>query len=382
MSDSGNNECPLCGKDTQDGEIFCRDCQEIAQNSYPSGLLSADEEAVISAELDEEAHQGEVNNLDNALDKDETSPSTETEDKNTFFRKNKKLLIFFFAGLIIFMIVGVIGGYLRQQNLNTLATETAYWNKCIEENTPLGYSKYLVKYPEGKYSEEAYQKIVELRDNERKAWEKLRSSNDIDALFAFLKDHPETPYLKDIRHVIDSLSWIAAQAQNSADVYLAYLENSKLGRIDGEYIALAQERYDYLSQLKTLEGKDLDEVKKTLTDFFSAMSTVSSKGMQKLSVDTLSQFYTSKNLLSKHIADSLTVGRKADKIRSVLYTPVTDSIEAILDNKGVCFITLPVKKEVTYSDRKKKKDLSQSTLSIELNNKKLQAIYKKSKAVK
>ena len=84
MSDSGNNECPLCGKDTQDGEIFCRDCQEIAQNSYPSGLLSADEEAVISAELDEEAHQGEVNNLDNALDKDETSPSTETEDKNTF----------------------------------------------------------------------------------------------------------------------------------------------------------------------------------------------------------------------------------------------------------------------------------------------------------
>ena len=69
------------------------------------------------------------------------------------------------------MIVGVIGGYLRQQNLNTLATETAYWNKCIEENTPLGYSKYLVKYPEGKYSEEAYQKIVELRDNERKTWE-------------------------------------------------------------------------------------------------------------------------------------------------------------------------------------------------------------------
>ena len=54
MSDSGNNECPLCGKDTQDDEMFCQDCQEIAQNSYPAGLLSADEETVTSPKLDEE----------------------------------------------------------------------------------------------------------------------------------------------------------------------------------------------------------------------------------------------------------------------------------------------------------------------------------------
>jgi hypothetical protein len=265
--------------------------------------------------------------------------------------------------------------------MNAEATELAYWNKCIEENSPLGYSKYLVKFPEGRFSDEAHRKIVELRDDERKSWEKLRNSDDVDALFAFLTDHPETPYVREIRHAIDSLSWLAAQKQNTADVYLAYLENAEIGRLNGEYTGIAREHYDYLSQLETLEGEKLDEVKKIMTDYFKAMSSNNSKEIQKLSADTLKAFYKSENFLSKQITDSLKIGYKAEKIRNVLYIPVTDSIEAILDNKGICFITLPVKREITYIDRKKKKGHAQSVLTIELDNNRLQTIYVKSKDV-
>lgn len=383
MSENDSNKCPLCGKETQGEDIFCRDCQEIAQNSYAEDLLYHENQNTAPSVSDENANENgtdsvpgkDINQIEN---NDNIIPPSEEANQDTFYKRNKRILTFFFIGLILFIIVGISGAYMRIQNRNTEATEIVFWNKCIEDNSPLGYSKYLVQYPEGKFSEEAYRKIVELRDNERKSWEKLRNSNDIDALFAFLTDHPETPYVREIRHVIDSLSWVAAQKQNTADVYLAYLENAKIGRINGEYTAPAQERYDYLSQLKTLEGKELDEVKKIVSGFFKALSSNNSKEIQKLSMDTLNKLYESRNYLSKNISDSLKTAYKAGKIKSVLYTPVTDSIDAILDNKGICFISLPLNKEITYTDRKKKKEHSQSTLNLELNNKKLQTVYIKS----
>jgi len=382
MSDNDNNRCPLCGKETQDNETFCRDCQEIAQNSYHKDLLSGDDVSPFA--IEENVNEDEtgigpedetINNMD-----DVSSSSDENNKQDTFYQRNKKSLIFLFVCLGLFCIVGVVGAYLRKQRMDAEATEIAYWNRSIEENSPLGYSKYLVKFPEGRFSEEAHQKIVELRDDERKSWEKLRNSNDIDALFAFLTDHPETPYVREIRHAVDSLSWLAAEKQNTADIYLTYLENVKIGRLNGEYTNIAQERYDYLSQLKTLEGKELDEVKKLMTDFFKAMSSGNSKEIQKLSTDTLKEFYKSKNFLSRYIVDSMKTDYKVEKIRSVSYTPVTDSIDAILDNKGICFITIPVKKEITYTDRKKKKDHTLSILSIELDNKKLHTINQKTTA--
>lgn len=378
MSDNDNNRCPLCGKETHDSETFCRDCQEIAQNSYHKDLLSEVKAFLVADErlnVDESASTAENDTRNNTEEVNAVSDQNNVQD--TFYQRNKKSLIFLFICLGLFCIVGVTGAYLRKQNMNAEATELAYWNRCIEENSPLGYSKYLVKFPEGKFSEEAHRKIIELRDDERKSWEKLRNSSDIDALFAFLTDHPETPYVREIRHAVDSLSWLAAQKQNTEDVYLAYLDNAKIGRINGEYVNIAQERYDYLSQLKPIEGKELDEVKNIMTDFFKAMSSGNSKEIQKLSTDTLKEFYMSKSYQSKQIVDSLKIHNKKEKIRSILYAPVTDSIEAILDNKGICFITLPVKKEITYIDRKKKKDNTQAILNIELNNKKLQTVYVK-----
>lgn len=371
MSDNDNNKCPLCGKDTQEDEIFCRDCQEIAHNSYSEELLAYEESSVNpidEAEKERIADETAVNNEE---------PEPEETNYESFSKRNKKSLIFLGIGIFILILVGAAGSYIRIQNKNTEETEIAYWNRCIEDNTPLGYSKYLVQYPEGKFSEEAYRKITKLRDNERKSWEKLRNSSDIDALFAYLTDHPDTPYIREIRKAIDSLGWKKTQKDNTADAYLAYLENVKLERFNGEYQALAQERYNYLSQLKTLEGKELNEVKKIVTGFFKALSVSNSKETQKLSMDTLTKFYTSNQFLSRNIIDSLKASHKKNKIRSALFTPVTDSIEAILDNKGICFITLPVKEEITYTDRKKKKEHLQSVLNIELNNKRIQTVYKK-----
>jgi hypothetical protein len=380
MSDN-DNKCPLCGKETQDNEIFCRDCREIAQNSYSEDLLPSNDEPVSEESTNENEIYPESEN-DTTEEAEKNNPSLEETKRDTFYSRNRKSLIVLFICLSLLIIAGFIGAYIRMQNINAEETEQTYWDECIEENTPLGYSKYLVKYPDGKFSEEAHMKIIEIRNDEQKSWENLQNSNDIDVLFAFLRDHPKTPYTREIRHAIDSLSWLAAEQQNTADVYLAYLENAEIGRINGEYISLAQERYDYLSQLKMLEGKELDEVKELMKAFFKAMSSNNNKALQKLSTDTLTVFYESKNFLSKNIADSLKSGYMAKKIKSALYTPITDSIDAILDNRGICFITLPVKKEITYIDKKKKNEQTLSVLHIELYNKRLRTIYVKNGTIR
>ncbi|MDR1090420.1 MAG: hypothetical protein LBL79_05025, partial [Prevotella sp.] len=293
-------------------------------------------------------------------------------------KSNKKRKAFFIAAFALVLFIGGAGFYLYLQDKNARETEAGYWNRCIEENTPQGYSGYLRQYPDGRFGEDARSKIVELRGKEQKEWENLRKTNDVDALFSFLTDHPETPYTREIRHLIDSLSWLETVNGNTTDSYLAYLENVKIGRFEGEYQAKARERYDYLSRLRPVEEEELTQVKKVIAGFFKSLSDRDEKDLAKGMVPTLAKFYDAQNQSSKNIMESIKSELGKNKLRSIFYTPVIDSIDVIADNKGVYFVTLPVKEEKTYADRKKKKEISEYLLNIEINNnKRLQTVYKK-----
>lgn len=365
MADNdSDNRCPLCGKEMNERDSFCDDCREIADNSYPNELLanSALEEVTEEADITMDIIQEETNGSK------EDNINTASEK---LLKSNKKLIIFVLVGAVLLVLIGGIGSYVLLKNKNAEEAQEAYWNQSVSENTPLAYSKYLVQYPEGKYSEQAQKKIMELREEERKAWDKLRKKSSVEALFTFLRDHPDTPYSKDIRHVIDSLSWIATAAANTREAYLAYIENSNLGRYSGEYMDLAQKRYDYINQLKTIEGEELEEIGKKLNDFFKALSSTDNKDIQKFSTPILDRFYKAQNQESKQVADSIKNRWKKDKVRKISYMPQTKSMEVIQDNKGICFITLPMNTETTFTDRKKKKEDDKYTLSIKLDNDKL-----------
>lgn len=365
--------CPLCGKIMNEDEAFCSDCREIANNSYPNEFLA------ISENVYKEQESDVLDNFDREkmLTEEDSDSTSDSENGETDLsniptsKQNKKLIIFVLIGAVLLVLIGGIGSYVLLQNKNAEETQELYWDQCISENTPLSYSKYLVQYPEGKYSELAQAKIMELRENERKEWNKLRKTSNIETLFAFLRDHPDTPYSRDIRRVIDSLSWISAYEANTKDAYLAYIENSKLGRYSGDYVDVAQQKYDYLNELKTIDGENLDSISKIVTDFFNALSSVNGKNIQRLTVPLLSEFYGSQHQENKSIADSIDSALKKNKIRKIAYLPDTKTIEAIQDNKGIYFITLPVIVETTFTDKKKKKEDMKHTVSIELNKEKL-----------
>jgi len=358
MSDEDNKKCPLCGKETSEGELFCRDCQEIAQNSYSEELLAHNE----------------------IIEKEETFLTEEpNEDKEAEVPVRKHgISASFWVGLLIMLLLAACGGYIYLQQKEAKEAEIKYWNQCVIENTPQMYAEYLTQYPMGQFSKEARNKIIELRDEEKKEWEKMKKSSDIDALFAFITDHPEAPYIDSIRHTIDSLSWLKTIVDDTAPAYLAYIENVNIGRFSGKYLPQAQERYDYLSQLKSVEGEDLENVKKAVADFFKSLSDTDVKNLAKVSSPALIRFYDAQNQSPKVIIDSIKSDFRKNRIKGISYTPIADSIDAILDNKGIYFITLPVKTEKNYIDRKKKKETSEYILSIEMNDKKqFQTVYRK-----
>lgn len=370
MSENKSKNCPLCGGNTTDEDVFCRDCQEIAQNSYSEEFLIQKD-----AEDIQQQKQEEIISIQEEV---EEEPKSSDEQSPIADANSKKGKVFLIAGIILVLLICGAGAYYYLQDKKAKETESMYWSQCIEDNTPQGYSSYLVQYPEGRFREEARTKIVELRDREQKEWEELRKTSDVDALFSFLTDHPDSPYTQEISRVIDSLSWLKTVGENTADGYFAYLENIKIGRLVGEYREKAQERYDYLSQLKPVEGEELTQVKKRVNDFFKSLSKRDEKDLAKTMVATLAKFYDTQNQSSKNIIESAKSEFKKNKIRSISYIPVTDSMEAIVDNKGIYFLTLPVREEKTFADRKKKKEVSEYVLNLEMdNNKRLRTVYKK-----
>ena len=371
MADN-DNRCPLCGKSTNEGETFCGDCQEIAQNAYPEELLYNKDDSESMFIEEEKAEDTSYNEkpIENSVE--------ENLKRVSLSKSNKKLFVFVAIGLVFMLLLGIGGLFVK--NKDEEATESRYWNKCIEENTPLSYSKYLVHYPEGRYSNEAQNKIMQLREQERNEWESLRKSGNVDALFSFLADHPQTPYERRIKHVVDSLSWLQAIEQNTPDAYQAYLDNVKIGRYAGEYEDVAKQKYEYLSQLKVIEGDELKNVEKVLSDFFKALSSVNNKDIQKSSASVLLKFFDMQNQPNIVIADSIKADLKLKKIKSVSYKLPSDFPEVIKDNKGVYFTSLLIKTETTFTDRKKKKEISEHAFNIELNGEKqIRAVYQKEK---
>lgn len=360
------HKCPLCGKDTVNNEIFCRDCQEIANNSYPDELLAEHEIAEVIEEADIPTES-----IEDELVIEEAIAGKE-------HKSSKTKVILLLSVLLLCILIGGAGSYLYMEDKEANETEAAFWDRCIEDNTPLSYSKYLVQYPSGKFSEQAHQKILSLRKQESDEWEVLRTSGDLNAYSAFLIDHPGTPHTANIRAAMDSLSWTTATSEDTPEAYLAYLNDVNLGNLPGDYQALAQERYDYLSQLKTVDGEELAVIKANLGEFFQKISSKKFGDMTKFMAPVVVNFFGVEGKSKEVIATSVEADIKERKIKNLTYILNTASLEVIKDNKGIYFIETPLVRQITYNDRKKKKEEAKLSVCIELNKDKLlQTLYEK-----
>lgn len=344
-------ECPLCGKLVNEDEILCDDCQNHVDNQYTTDLLNPDDEL------------GSENQITNVLETPDTASSihdeenkvSEKEETGKTVKKGKSLIgkVFLFVGCILVVVIGVIGSIKVMEYRKSVENENNYWNACVDENTQLAYSKYLVAFPEGRYAEEADRRILELKEAEVSAWTKLKGSSDINDYYAYLSENPASPYLEQARFLMDSLSWIAALQDDTEYAYKAYLENVKLGNLSGDHIAEAEERFSYLSQIISLEGNALDSIKSELNLFFKALSENNSMQLLR-QIAPRAYYYSKKEDTNTAIVSKIDKDFPGKNIRSIKYTPQSKSIRAKKDNKNIVFVDLSLDKEIVFNTKIKK----------------------------
>ncbi len=352
--------CPLCGKQIAEDEQFCEDCYDHMENQYATDFL--DQTPVVADDITAENNQEDQEEEESEFEKDEERPLIEPKKRKGL----SKGVIFVLVGCIVLVIVGAIGSIKVLQQRQSEENELKFWSNCVEENTPLSYSKYLVTYQNGKFVDEANQRIRAIRKAEADAWETLKKSSDINAFYTYISENPKTPYMSQIRDIMDSLSWLSGTKDNTADAYKAYLENVKLENISGQHVEEAKEHYSYLSSITVMDGAALANLKLTIDDFYKKLSVNNQKDLLKEFASTV--FYYTKEISATDVVAQINTERKDNKVKKVVYTPLDESIYAKKDNNGVIFVELTVKSETSFNVKKKKDETHTSNLLMEFDS--------------
>lgn len=365
--------CPLCGKPVNDSNDFCEDCRQMAKDEFPNYLLSEKESDEISTQ-DVSLYADEIGeNKD--LEPDTTDPNyallMQKKLSSEKARKSrKKSLIIFFIGLILLVVIGAAGSYIFKQEKEAKTFEVAFWNECAKENTPLSYSKYLVRFPNGQFNAQAEERILNLRKEEQDAWNSLQEITSINAYMAFNEKYPKSPYTSLVVYKIDSLAWLQAKKANTTDAYKLYLQKVDSGIYIGKFAPNATKEYEYINQLKEVQGKALNDIKREMKDLAKFLSSGKYESASRLMEPILINYIGIKNKETKTIFDDIKKYNKENKIKSIIYTFETDSIKVFQDNNNIFLFDMPISKQTTFTDKNKKSEKNEYILRIELNSKK------------
>ncbi len=359
MSD---NKCPLCGSPLEDGHSVCHNCDEEAKNRSAINFSFQEEQPAEEEKIDKQDTSLEENTLEQ--EESEVEENIRRKHKTS----NKKVILYFSFAAILFITAGVFLFVQHKNKQHAENTELSFWFSCIEKNTPSAYSEYLYLYPTGKFHEDAQLKIAELRKKEYSDWEKLKNSTDLFEYSSFLNNYPETPFKNDIKHRMDSLSWLVAQREDSPESYSNYIENARLGSITGYYTGIAQERYDYLKSIRVIEGMELDSLKNAVTEYFGILSKSDFKKLSEKFTPLISNFYGEKNHSSQSIIKTIQNDMKKNGVNDITYVPDLKNISVIQDTTGLYSTEIKVTKKIAYKSKKKKNETSNELLNMELTS--------------
>ncbi|MEN9919919.1 MAG: hypothetical protein RL662_2355 [Bacteroidota bacterium] len=331
---SDNKRCPLCGKSVVADNPLCTECQDHVDNQYTTDLLDHKDQAVAQ---------------EKTIDEEDVVSSIHVENKTTNTKRKGMSagVIFILIGCVLMVAVGVVSSLKMLENQDSAENEDTYWMQCVQENTQIGYAKYIVAFENGKYMDEAVKKIELLKKKDTEDWETLKKTADINDYYAYLSNNPATLHIDEIRHLMDSLSWQNTLKDNTEDGYKAYIENVLLGNISGKHIEDAKEKHQYLSEIKPIEGAALDSLKVKVVSIFGTMSENKPNNLLKLFLPKA--MYQGKEMISTDIVALIMAQLKEIDIKEIAYTLNNQSIIAKSDNRGSRFINLQVDVHITYN---------------------------------
>lgn len=356
-----SRQCPLCGKSIEeDDERFCFDCRKLHEQYESFTELSHSK-----------LEQGDESFAQDATDNStENVPFEETVSQsvsNSHHKKRNRILLIVFSVLIFLGVA--IGSYLFIQFRNQQEMdELNFWNNSLKANTNEAYLEYMKRYPVGKYFVEAQNNILKFNENVKKLWSSIQKDATEGEVLTFISVYKDSPYYHEASILLDSLAWENVQKQNTQDAYKKYLDRAAKRELIGQYKALAEEKYDYLSQMEFVGGNELESVKGIISRYFRDLSSKSYADLTTLFSKTVKTFYKKENVDAQEIITSIQNQMKKDDIASVSILPDTETMKVQKDKVGNYIIELFVNENINYT-KSKEKNLLNSHLFIVLDAK-------------
>jgi hypothetical protein len=219
------------------------------------------------------------------------------------------------------VLVLVASLYIYNEHVKDGNLERARWEVAQRKNTVDSYLTYMDEFPQGKYSDEAYTKMMSLKSYETEAWQNLITSENTTEFADFLDRYPESPYERMVKIRFDSLMWESSLKENSTQGYSEYLNMSTAGKITGDYIGEAKKRFDMLDQSTPVDEVDLGKIKEIVNSFFIGLSNMSHAELSESLAPVIVRFDKSANLQKEEmIGQLLLLASKADA-KSLRFDP-------------------------------------------------------------
>jgi len=376
-----SQQCPLCGKYKIEEALFCDECAKKIRTDYEVELpengageippeevtdlpgeeneftgyneavtgdlpgdgectdktmvvedLPEEEEFILSAEegpLRHEDAEAAGAELDREIyeEAEEVVPlaHSETAAGDYYPEKKKKSNAFLWIVVTVLLLVGAFFIYnetIRKGNL-----ERSGWETAVRENSVEGFLTYIEKHPGGAHAEEAEAALLNLKSDEASVWERMKTSDKVTELRDFMQQHPASNYAPLVKRRLDSLSWMGALYSNTAASYSDYMMMVQSGEFSGDYLSMAEERYEMLFQSYPVDVATLDSIRATVNGFYSSLSAVDHSGISRWLAPTVHRFFDSGTATRERILGELLVAGAQTEGATLKFAPDLQSVQ-------------------------------------------------------
>ena len=314
--------CPLCNQEKSESELFCNDCKNQIENDYE--VVVPQYKTVAKTQPDAEPAAG-------------NSPETVLRFPPKPKRRKRAVVIIVFLVVLSVVSFFTYMHFVRSSNLDISA-----WDTAQKTNTIAGYLAYIEQHPQGKYINSANEKLLELKEKQAQEWDAIRFSGNAAALRNFKTQYPQSPYLPLINERLDSLAWIAALNDNTAESYSNYLQMVQKGEFNGSNTGEAEKRYRMLFQSYPVIQSHLDSIRLTVDGFFTALSAVDAEAIGNYLAVSVFRFFNAGGGSREKIVGNLLVSSSRSSSRTIKFVPNIQAIayEKNTNNNYLCHIPL------------------------------------------
>ena len=350
-------KCPLCGKSKTAENLFCSECTVKLNSEYELSVPALDSSPDNTSKKEEDASQEIIKEeivvgaSTQKFDKkawNKQQQDDRTDSQKSYYELNRdkkpKRGRFIFVSLFILTLVLVAAVFIYNDYVKGGNLERAKWEVALRENTVDSYLAYMDEYPQGDYADEAYTKMLSLKNSETEAWQILATSENTSEFVDFLKRYPQSPYDRKVKIRFDSLMWESSLKENSSQAYSEYINMSTTGELAGDYIGEAQKRYEMLSQSTPVDEIDIAKIKESLNGFLIGLSNMSHTQLSDNLAPVIDRFNTSTNVPRDiMIGQLLLMAAKADA-KSLRFDPEITKLKYEKMGNGTYQVNVPIQK--------------------------------------